>query len=687
MTFPPGDNNPIDIYPIKSPLTGAELFEIANQGTGKLYGQVSDITMNGIGPMPVNVVLYGADKTGATDSAAAFRSAIAYASSFTPHMKLYIPSGYYKIGSTVTIPSAFTVLGDGPMNSVLIPTMTDGTACLKFVSSNENITLEDFGISTGDDFALFRAGRPAPNCIGIEAADISLGHTTRYYFSNIKIDGCRTGMKIDGWIGTVNKLFITSCDLGFDGHELNGVMLNLICENCRLSWQIIDSFALTMMTLQDEGDVQGQLASRLNSSHGVTFYNPYWEAGLTYPRTVPYLTIGDFYICQAVSIHGALMETINLPRTVPPVDVIWLDGGYIETYLSVGSAGSGIGIGPRLGSGAYNVRLKQANGIQTYAYQDFSMASSPNYNYFPNPFFEAWLKGWSAINLSNATLAQDLWTVRRGHYAVKATATAGFSNNYIEFILPTLKLPFVSMFAMTYRVGAWIWIPDIAAYNDGTLAKIPDISIGWTDTLSVFRESTTTHPGTLATGTWSYVYALITPLDTVTKIHVRVYPNRTANNANGTELIYVDSITIMHASVPLERQKDETFHNCEYLPTFEAGGQMRMLGNAVPTDVNQTYSRGDQFLIQEPNSYSSPGWICTGAGAGGTATWSELPAMTGHGLVANTPALAGTFAGARYYATDGRNSGEGAGAGTGCWCTMRTNGGWYADWSGLIVTN
>jgi hypothetical protein len=35
--FSAGDNNPIDIYPIKDPIDGSELYEISNQGSMKLY--------------------------------------------------------------------------------------------------------------------------------------------------------------------------------------------------------------------------------------------------------------------------------------------------------------------------------------------------------------------------------------------------------------------------------------------------------------------------------------------------------------------------------------------------------------------------------------------------------------------------------------------------------------------------
>jgi hypothetical protein len=52
--------------------------------------------------------------------------------------------------------------------------------------------------------------------------------------------------------------------------------------------------------------------------------------------------------------------------------------------------------------------------------------------------------------------------------------------------------------------------------------------------------------------------------------------------------------------------------------------------------------------------------------------------------VANLPA-ASAHTGETWYATNGRNSAEGAAAGTGC--NVRSNGTvWMADWSGLAVT-
>lgn len=49
--FPSGDNNPIDIYPIKDPVDGTELFEVANQGATKLY-----VTWKSLGSFIVSTI-------------------------------------------------------------------------------------------------------------------------------------------------------------------------------------------------------------------------------------------------------------------------------------------------------------------------------------------------------------------------------------------------------------------------------------------------------------------------------------------------------------------------------------------------------------------------------------------------------------------------------------------------------
>jgi hypothetical protein len=51
--FPAGDNYPIDIYPVKNPLDGTEMIEIANQGTKKLFTRTPDLAAYIVGTQSV----------------------------------------------------------------------------------------------------------------------------------------------------------------------------------------------------------------------------------------------------------------------------------------------------------------------------------------------------------------------------------------------------------------------------------------------------------------------------------------------------------------------------------------------------------------------------------------------------------------------------------------------------------
>jgi hypothetical protein len=80
----------------------------------------------------------------------------------------------------------------------------------------------------------------------------------------------------------------------------------------------------------------------------------------------------------------------------------------------------------------------------------------------------------------------------------------------------------------------------------------------------------------------------------------------------------------------------------------------------------------------------NPANAITGASTvNSTATNLDFPMST----VAALPAVGANSAGSRIFATNGRNSGEGAAAGTGCWCYSNSAGAWLAVWSGLAVTS
>ena len=89
-------------------------------GMGTAQDDIASIKSN----MVVSVLDYGADRTGATDSAKAFADAIAA----TPvHGTCYIPAGEYRINSTINITKPLTLVGDYFGLDVEVYNLNDGT--------------------------------------------------------------------------------------------------------------------------------------------------------------------------------------------------------------------------------------------------------------------------------------------------------------------------------------------------------------------------------------------------------------------------------------------------------------------------------------------------------------------------------------------------------------------------------
>jgi len=76
-------------------------------------------------------------------------------------------------------------------------------------------------------------------------------------------------------------------------------------------------------------------------------------------------------------------------------------------------------------------------------------------------------------------------------------------------------------------------------------------------------------------------------------------------------------------------------------------------------------------------------------GATGQGAWIRAPGLYSipKYTVSGLPSVAAANQGAVAYATNGRNTGEGAGSGTGCLCTVNSAGIWAAVYSGVAVTS
>ncbi len=564
----------------------------------------------------LDVMSYGAVGDGITDDTLAIQATLAAASGSTPPRKVLIPAGNYIISSTLTIPNGVVLEGEGPSISVLIPTIINGDSCVNVAASAQFWGVHDLAIETGIDREDFLDGSiDGQNCIGLQAYQLSSNWPARYSISNLRIQGCATGLRIRTFIGNIENVHIRYCDLGFDGALLNAVRANFRLEENRKSFSITESDGLHMDNLLDEGVLAGTVASTLDSSRGVTFTSPYFEGHVTYPRTEPFLIIGGTTEVAALRITGArIVGSSGLAAGVPPIKLDRVNTAYIETSISEGSQRRTI----ETTSNTLNYTLAQVTASGGMI-QDNGAGIGPPINYFTNPYFDVWFRGWNAVNAVRATFSQETTIRRRGPNSLRIAATAGQANNHCEIRIAGEAV--TALRGKTIRLGAWIWIPDIVEYDEVARDSWPDVIISsFNGSVSV---SSVTQSSRMVKGAWNYFFAPVTMQSDATRIDIALYANHDPSNATGNEYIIVDSITIVEAVTSLDYQMRGEVIDSPLITKFTTG-RMVDFGTAAPTDVDQTYAVGDQVWKTNAASGASPGWICTTAGVGGTAVFTAM---------------------------------------------------------------
>lgn len=165
----------------------------------------------------VSVIDFGADKTGVADSTSAIQSAITYALSLTNGGTVYLPTGIYKISSSISIPNTANVSlkihGDGRSTQI------------KYSGSS---TVTEFNVGSGSsvfgaqfEFSDFSFAQPT----GGTVTAIGLDNINSALFYNVSIYSHTNGVLLDA---SYNTRFI-GCT--FYGSSQYGISTNVTGTN------------------------------------------------------------------------------------------------------------------------------------------------------------------------------------------------------------------------------------------------------------------------------------------------------------------------------------------------------------------------------------------------------------------------------------------------------------------------
>lgn len=570
----------------------------------------------------ISVKDLGAVGDGVADDTAAFQAAIdACIVGGNAVRSLYVPGGTYKITSTVSIDAdGFNMFGDGTA-SALVSYITDGTACVKIEADASNWNISDLFIQgSGLNTTTFNTGASNPiNCIGFEAYQTGSNFITRYNISNFHIRGCATGARIGGFIGQIENLFITYCSLGLDATLLNNVQAILRFENCRKSYRITDSNALHLDNLLDEGVSALTTTSTIDNCNGVRFTAPYWEWDVN-SRSQPYLTIGGTTQCYSVSIqNGTCAISSGFDFGVYPILLDRVNGANIDIYFLSGTRDVSL----QTTANTKNLIVFGSQSATNQWIQDASLQLGTAYNYFPNKNFDLWFRGWGSVVPTRATFARETTIVRKGANAVRVTATAGTSSNYLLWQLTGAAATYLR--GKTVTLACWVWVPDIPAYSQSAPTALPGIEIqSFNGTTLV--SSTAVNTGTKS-GAWNFMSTSVTMQVDATQIYVSAYPNQSGTNANGSEFIVVDSIIICESTTPFWRMLNDTLIDNPMIDSTSSAGKSVLRIAAAPADADQVYEVGDQVWYPAPVAGGAPGLVCTTAGVGGVAVWKAMASL------------------------------------------------------------
>lgn len=168
---------------------------------------LTKVSYSMIAGAPVNILDFGADLTGTTDSAAAIQAAVDSISTVSggagPGGLVYIPTGTYRIQTQINLPYGVSVKGNGGTASIIQCYDCDGLNFIKTVEDNDMQTVEDIGLQrmSGTNRTGIFAG----------AGTYPSSQNDGFFINRVKITGFNIGILFtNAWQSVITNCVITN---------------------------------------------------------------------------------------------------------------------------------------------------------------------------------------------------------------------------------------------------------------------------------------------------------------------------------------------------------------------------------------------------------------------------------------------------------------------------------------------
>jgi hypothetical protein len=613
MTLLPGDAVPvINVMP-----NAITVLEFYFDGTSYHYATTG----------VVNVLDYGADRTGVSSSAAAIQAAL------DTGLNVYLPSGEYLVDTTLTLTAAGqAVYGDGAFVSRITSSVT-GTAATIDTNTFDYVELRDFSVfgqATGSPYQ--------------DTVAIWLNDSTRSLIRNVHVRYSAIGFKFtNAWILMASCLWCRFSLKAFELDTVNASDIHAKLESCDQNFTFLTCNSV-LLNFMVEGTVQ-TTASTIDDSAAVTFSQYYSEYASA--PAVPDIILGGTTRCYGVRFDA--VKSSRTSSTYPTFEFDDVDGVFIGHGLF---AGGTTGHLFSTTSSSRNVLCKTLPNpdAQGECLPPPTHNSKTVHNYWPDPYLVHGIPSFSIS--SNVSVVEEATSPLPDGMAraIEMTITGAGTYAYAGLTFDLTREPFTQLRGHTIAIGAMTHVPDTAHFqsNQGRSA--------------IYASVDGTGGGTTPTRNRDYIPGmyvmqwndLAIPAD-ATSLEVRLYANQSANDVSG-EIVHFGGLAMW---IGAERNTLKYLLGDLVPLNVTAGKYLDTKGAAeLVDDGNLTGTPAVDFSVSnhktgtltgnitptftDPTAPQFVTWVLTQDGTGGrTVTWTSVPLATG-GTEPNVNTIAGS---------------------------------------------